>query len=430
VFKRSSIGATVAAFAVLGLATIGVVAVAAGLAVQRVTRAQALREARGLTRTTAVSAVEPDLSDGVVSGDPAALARLDRSVRTRVLRVPVARVKLWTLNGRIVYSDEPALIGRRFALGAGEQRAARQGRVDAELSDANRPENVFERGLGRLVEVYLPIRTPSGRRLLWEEYIRYDRITESARRQWFALLPAVGGALLILAIAQLPLAWWLARRLRRREEEREAMLLGAVESSDRERRRMAQALHEGPVQTLAGLSWRLTAAARGSPRPDDAELEATAAQARDALRELRSVLVASHPPSVRRAGLPAALDDVSAPLRSAGIDVRIDLDPDASLGPAAEGLVYRVAEEGLRNAAAHAGAQHVGVVLRQVDGRARLTVRDDGRGFSPETLAESRRDGHRGLELLEDLATEAGGRLDVHSSPEGGTRLELEAPVR
>ena len=418
-----------AAFAVLGLATIGVVAVASGLAVQRVTRSQALREARGLTRSTAVSAVEPDLTDRVVSGDPAALARLDRAVHTRVLRDPVVRVKLWTLDGRIVYSDASGLIGRRFSLGAEEQAAARHGRVEADVSNTSRPENVFERGRGRLVEVYLPVRTPGGQRLLWEEYMRYDRIAESARQQWIALLPAVGGALLILAIAQLPLAWWLARRLRRREEEREAMLLEAVESSDRERRRMAQALHEGPVQTLAGLAWRLSAAARSSPAPDGAEIEARAADARTALRELRSALVAEHPPSLRRAGLPAALADAAAPLRAAGVAVRLDLDADASLPPSAERLVYRVAEEGLRNAAAHAGAHHVDVVLRRVDGHARLTVADDGRGFSPERRSDSRREGHRGLELLEDLAAESGGHLEVTSSPRDGTRLELETPA-
>ena len=205
-----------AAFAALGLAAVAVVAVVAGIAIRRTTDDEALRHARQLTRLTALSAVEPDLTDSLLRGNPQALERLDRAVRTRVLRNPVVRVKLWTLDGRIAYSDATALIGRRFALDPGQQRAARTGEVAADISNAAEPENLFERGEGKLLEVYLPIRTPAGRRLLYEEYLSYSAVAESGRRQWLALLPAFGGALLVLVLAQLPLAWWLARRLQRR----------------------------------------------------------------------------------------------------------------------------------------------------------------------------------------------------------------------
>jgi two-component system, NarL family, sensor kinase len=423
-----SIPATVSAFAALGLAAIALVAVGAGLAIRRTTDREALRNARQLTRITALSAVEPDLSDQLLTGQPAAVARLDRAVRTRVLRSPVMRVKVWTLDGRIVYSDASALIGRRFQLGEEEQRAARSGRVDAEISDASRPENVFERGFGKLLEVYLPVRTPGGRRLLYEEYLRYGAIAGSGRRQWLALLPPFGGALLILALTLLPLAWWLARRLQRREEEREGLLVRLVESSDRERRRLAHALHTGPVQAMAGLAWRLDAAARRSPPPLAATLEEGAADARETLREMRSVLVTLHPPNLRRVGLRAALSDSAAPLRVDGVDVELDVDGD--LEPDAEALAFRVADEALRNAHEHAHARHVEVRVRGDDGRVRLTVRDDGNGFGADELAGRRAAGHRGLALLEDLAADAGGRLTVDSAPGKGTRLELEAPSR
>ena len=427
--RPSSITATVAAFAGLGLAAVAVVAVLASVAIRHTTNQEALRDARELTRTAALSAVDPDLTDRVVTGDPAALARLDRAVRTRVLTSPVVRVKIWDLDGRIVYSDRQALIGRRFALSPAQLDAARRGGVAADVSDATEPENVFERGLGKLLEVYLPVRTPGGRPLLYEEYLRYGAIAESSRRQWNALLPAFGGALLVLALAQLPLAFWLARRLEQREQEREALLVHVVEASDRERRRLAQALHEGPVQELAGLTWRLSAAARRAPPPLDTELDESAAAARQAQRGLRSVLVTLYPPNLRRVGLETALRDVAAPLRDAGVDVELDLADPAGLAPDAEALVYRVAEEALRNTQRHAAAGHVSVRLRRIDGRAVLRVRDDGVGFAPDDLAGAEAEGHRGLALLRDLAADAGGTLTVHAEPGHGTDLELDAPA-
>jgi two-component system NarL family sensor kinase len=418
--RLSSIPATVAAFAALGLI--------AGLAIRHITNDEALHEAKELTRTAALTAVGPDLSDRVVDGGAHALARLDRTVRTRVLRSPVVRVKLWTLNGRIVYSDARQLIGRRFTLDDAERRAAQQGVVEADVSNASAPENVFERGFGKLLEVYLPVRTPNGEPLLYEEYLRYGAVADSSRRQWLALLPAFGGALLVLALAQLPLAWWLARRLEQREQEREAMLVRLVESSDRERRRLAQALHEGPVQSLAGLSWRLSAAARNTGPPLAGELEAGADAARQAQRDLRAVLVTLHPPNLRRVGLHAALSDVAAPLRDAGVQVDLDVAA-ADLAPDTEALVYRVAEEALRNALRHAGPTHVEVRLSRDDGRARLRVHDDGQGFTPAELADRHAGGHRGLALLHDLAIDAGGHLTVQTEPGHGTTLELDAPA-
>jgi signal transduction histidine kinase len=422
--RLSSIPATVAAFAALGLAAIVVVAVVASLAVRDITDDEALREAKQLTRIAALSAVTPDLTNQVLSGNPGALTRLDRTVHARVLRTPVVRVKLWTLDGRIVYSDEQPLIGRRFALDPGQLRAVRTGAVAADVSDAGAPENVFERGFGKLLEVYLRVRTPDGHPLLYEEYLRYGAIAEDSRRQWLDLFPAFGGALLVLALAQLPLAYWLARRLRQRESEREALLVRVVESSDRERRRLAQAVHEGPVQALAGVAWRLSAAARRASSPLKEELEESAADARLAQRELRSLLVSLHPPNLARVGLHDALADAAAPLREAGIDVRLDL-PAVDLEPDAEALVYRVAEEGLRNAHRHASATHVEVSLRGDDGHARLRVDDDGSGFSDDQLAGRQADGHRGLALLRDLAADAGGDLSVVSAPGHGTTIEL-----
>jgi signal transduction histidine kinase len=69
------------------------------------------------------------------------------------------------------------------------------------------------------------------------------------------------------------------------------------------------------------------------------------------------------------------------------------------------------------------------VTLSTEGGRARLQVRDDGRGFDAATRERRRAEGHLGLDLLEDLVRHAGGRADVRSSPGGGTEVDVEVPA-
>lgn len=63
------------------------------------------------------------------------------------------------------------------------------------------------------------------------------------------------------------------------------------------------------------------------------------------------------------------------------------------------------------------------------DGLARVEVDDDGRGFDPADLSQRREEGHVGITLLSDLATAAGGQLQVRSSDGAGTRMTLEVPA-
>jgi len=189
-----SVRSTVAIFALGSLAALALLVGGGILVLREVGRSEAVDDARRSALLVGQGIVEPELSDGLLRGRPAGLARLDRAVQERVLGDRIARVRLWTPDGRIVYSDEPRLIGRRYALGAGERAVLRTGRAEAEESDLSRPENRFERSEGHLLEVYLPVRTPSGRQLLFEAYQREDSITSSGGRLWRAFAPvAIGG---------------------------------------------------------------------------------------------------------------------------------------------------------------------------------------------------------------------------------------------
>lgn len=425
-----SVARAVGLFAAAGAVVCLLLALAGALMLRSVAAEEALRDAEGVTRLAAEGIVGPALTPAVVRGERRALAVLDQTVTRRLLDLtPVARVKIWNADGRIVYSDESRLIGSRYPLGEEDAAVLRSDDTDAELSDLSEPENRFERGRGRLFEVYTGVRSTDGRPLLFEAYLPTLAVEADQRRILTAFAPTAIGALLLLALLQLPLAASLAKRLRDRQVEREALLRHAIDASEIERRRIAQDLHDGVVQDLAGLSYSLSAAAEGSTSRDQASdtkqtLVEGAAEARRSVRQLRSLLVSVYPPDLHRMGLAAVLTDLVSDLPKRAIEPRLSL-PDGRLAADTEALFFRVTQEALRNALKHAEARTITVRVTAEAKTARLLVEDDGRGFDPATVD---REGHFGLRLLDDLARAAGGRIDVDSAPGRGTRVQVEVP--
>jgi signal transduction histidine kinase len=429
--RRGFFRRPVAQFALAGIAVLTVFAIAAVLALRSLADAEAVRDARQFAALAGQGIVEPAIDPALLDGDPAALEAVDRVVNERVLGERVVRVKLWDATGRIVYSDEPRLIGSRYPLDASKREILRTGATRSELSDLDGPENRFEQGQGRLYEVYLPVRAPDGTPLVFETYQRRSAVAATGRRIWLPFAALVLGSLVLLWLVQAPLAWRLGRRLRKTQEERAALLQRAVDASADERRRIAADLHDGPVQDLAGISYSLSAAAEADAAPATrATLRQAASGTRDAMRRLRTLLVELHPPNLRASGLEAALDDLLAPLRAQGLDTRLAVTPDVDLTETDERLVYRGAAEALRNVERHARATRVDVTVVASDGTVRLEIVDDGVGFSAATRDRSREDGHMGLTLLEELAAQEGASVSVHSAPGDGTRFALEVPPR
>jgi two-component system NarL family sensor kinase len=416
------------------LAAIAVVVIGGFYALRSVTVREAERDTRARVALQGALVESAALDDGVLKGDATSLARLDDLVTARLLSPSVVRVKLWTRDGRILYSDEPAIIGRRYGLGEDEAELFRTGGTNAELSDLSAPENAYERREGRLLEAHTVIRTPNGTPVLFETYQRFDALTASGHRLLRALAPPLVAALVVLLLFQVPLAWSLARRLQRGHRERERLLERAIEASDAERRRIASDLHDGVVQDVAGVAFGLAPLADAAARRGDAAeagaLRQSVAQLRHGVRSLRTLLVEIYPPSLQSAGLEAALSDLLSPLAAAGVATELAVDEAAAAGTPADALVYRVAREALRNVAEHAQASTVRVaVTRSAGATVRLTVADDGRGFDAGRRAERAEEGHVGLTLLEDLVAQAGGALAVRSAPGEGTTVTLEVPA-
>ncbi len=418
-------------FALAGLAALAVFLVGSIVVLRDLGRSEAVRDARQFAVLTGQGIVEPALRDGLVAGDPGALSAVDRIVQERVLGERIVRVKIWTRDGRIVYSDEPRLVGATYPLDESKLDVLESGGTRAELSDLSGPENRFERGEGKLYEVYLGIRAPDGTPLVFETYQRADEVTSTGRRIWLPFAALLLVCLLLLWLTQVPLAWRLGRRLETSQHERERLLQRSLEASADERRRIAGDLHDGVVQDLAGISYSLAAAAERSDAPSPelrATLDEAAVGTRDSMRRIRSLIVEIHPPNLRAAGLEAAVRDLLAPLHARGVETSLDVETGLDLTDDVELLVYRAAGEALRNVERHARASRVAVRVDSHEGSTRLVVRDDGRGFTSGERDRRREEGHVGLSLLEELAGRIGGSLDVSSAPGAGTTFTLEAP--
>jgi signal transduction histidine kinase len=393
---------------------------------------QAIDSARQVTYVTARGVVEPRLDAAVIAGQPAALQAFDTAMRSYVLKGSLVRVKLWNADGKIVYSDERQLIGQSFPLGAEEAEALRiQGSSASEVSDLSRPENRFEIPYKKLLEVYVGVRGTQGQPMLFEAYFEYQAVTQAGQNAWQRFAPPSLGALLVLELVQIPFAWSLARRVQRQQRDRERLLRHAVEASDAERRRIAGELHDGVVQELTGLNYALDAMRLGNPTEDQrADLIAdSATRLRGSIGSLRSLLVDIYPPNLAEEGLASALAELAAGLERAGIDVQLETDGAEELPPAVAALLFRAAQEVIRNVASHSGAREVLISAGRANGRATLVIDDDGRGFDETRLDERSSSGHLGLRSISDLLADSGGMLTVRAAPGQGTRVEVEVPV-
>jgi signal transduction histidine kinase len=258
------IGTAVARFMLGSLLAIAVVVIGGFLALRSVAVKEAVRDTRERVEAEARLVQTIALSDALLRGDAVSIAQLDEVVHAQVLNRSIVRVKIWSRDGRILYSDDHSLAGRRFMLAPDDRRLFDGAPADAELSDLSKPENRLERGQGKLLEAYSIVHTPNGTPLLFEIYQRFSSVTASGHRLLRAEAPPLFGGLLVLLLFQAPLAWSLGRRLQRGHRDRAALLANAVEASAAERRRIASDLHDGVVQNVAGVAFGLAPLARAA----------------------------------------------------------------------------------------------------------------------------------------------------------------------
>jgi len=196
-----------------------------------------------------------------------------------------------------------------------------------------------------------------------------------------------------------------------------------------ERNRLARELHDAVTQKLFGL---VLAAESGAALIDHdaqqarAQLALVRELAREAMEELRSVIVHLRPAALEFHGLAVALGKhVDVLRRTHKRAIVLEIDGAAAVAAAVEGDAFRIAQEALHNALRHAGpAARIAVALRSEPGHLELTVSDDGVGFEPQDAAARAR--RLGLTTMAERARAAGGTLAITSAPGAGTTVRLE----
>ncbi len=203
----------------------------------------------------------------------------------------------------------------------------------------------------------------------------------------------------------------------------------------RERNRLARDIHDSLGHYLTVINVQLEKALvfrDRQPAAADQAVGDAKRLAREALHDVRRSVgalrtTAPPPQFVLRDSLQTLVADTRSPrLR---IDLRLDGDETGFSRPARMAL-YRAAQEGLTNVQKHAHATQVTLHLDCADGTAHLTIRDDGRGFDPATLAALApgREGGYGLQGVQERLEGVGGSLTVRSAPGTGTSLLITVP--
>ena len=142
-----------------------------------------------------------------------------------------------------------------------------------------------------------------------------------------------------------------------------------------------------------------------------------------------TLIIDIDPPDLTAHNLAAAIEHLAARLRNTHrIELRIPARLPSTLSPTAAATLYRTARECLTNISAHAGASTVRIELHTDASAAYLRIEDDGRGI-PADVLDGHRDGHAGLRLLAEAATDLNGRLDVTSGRDNGTAVTLTLPI-
>jgi signal transduction histidine kinase len=214
-----------------------------------------------------------------------------------------------------------------------------------------------------------------------------------------------------------------------RERMRSELLRNVIRAQEEERRRIARDLHDSAGQTVASILLGLKVAEGERTVPEmRARLADLRGVASAAAGELRRLALELRPSVLDDLGLEAAVSRYAREFTErTGIPCSIRLElGDRRVDPEVETVLYRVAQEALTNVTKYAAATRVRIRLSSRDGRLRLVIRDDGKGFDPGSA-----DVHGlGLQGMRERADLIGGTLVIRSAVGDGTSVELEAPER
>ncbi len=264
---------------------------------------------------------------------------------------------------------------------------------------------------------------PAGSTVLYREPSLWER------DKWILLT----GLVVILALASLTgylLVYQKQLRLAKEEQTRLSDML--ITAQETERSRLASELHDDFSQRLALLALDLETASERiaqSPQEADHHLRSLMNSASEIGADLHTLSRRLHPSTLKSLGL---VQGVSAFCREFAAQQSMQVDfahenVPRSVPPEAALCLFRIIQEGLRNAKKHSGASKAQVNLGVTDDHLHVSVCDHGVGFD---FKEIRNKDGLGIRSMGERARLLGGRLEIHSEPEKGTRIDAWVPIR
>ena len=242
---------------------------------------------------------------------------------------------------------------------------------------------------------------------------------------------------LLVCVTALAFLAWAASQWRVRQAQAQAHV--QMEERLSERARIARELHDTLLQSFQGLILNFQRARNLLPaRPDQAiesldaaldRAERAIMEGRDAIHDMRASAPANGDFAEEISRLGKELASENEHRGSPSFRVVVEGSPQA-IHPVVRDELYRITQEALRNAYAHAHARTIEAEISYEEKLLRVRIRDDGVGISETHLGEAGRAGHYGLKGMRERAAHIGAQLDVWADQGAGTEIELRVPCR
>lgn len=408
-----------------------------------------INQTAGVTALYVDSFIAPHLQDWArgQSLDEAHHRTLDELMTTTPLGKRIVAFKVWSREGEILYSTSRVLIGQRFSVGIGLNRAL-EGQVASHISNLSDPENVEERRRwSRLLETYAPVRLAGTEHIIAvsEFYQTADdlerEIASAQTTSWIVIGVCTGLMYALLAGLVGRGSNTIARQQSELSEMNERVRRAAARTTalnEQFLRRISADLHDGPGQDLSFALLRLYAiaeqykcAASADERAAlDSNLAAIQASLESGLTELRAISAGLRLPELD------ALSPTETIARAiheheSKTNTRVQFSADALRVPTSAPMpvkitLYRLTQEALANSFRHAAGAVQSVRLWNEERAVCLEVADTGPGFDPQNV--SPHNGHLGLAGMRERVQVLGGTFEVQSRAGQGTRVIARLP--
>ncbi len=398
------------------------------------------------------------VDEGLLSD--AAMLALDKLLYGTRFGERVAAFKLWSRDGRVLYSTDLTQIGLHSEINPALAAAFRGETVSRVFTPEDEERQVPGAHDSKLVEIYAPVHQPKTGSVLTVAELHQTtdvlaQAVDTARLQsWLAVIAAGTVMYLLFAALIVPASNTVItqkQQLQEKVPQLTNLLAQTQQIADRVSRAAARTtarnerllhrisvdLHDGPVQGIALAAMRLgtlaeacgtCSAAIGARSTVAAEFKALQEALNAAQQDVRSISNGLNLPNIEELPLvDVARRVVRDYARSCGIEVQLTINNELGDGPLPVKItLFRLLQESLANGFRHGGALKQHIVLGTANDRLEVSVRDDGKGFDPQT---TKTEGHLGVEGMRERVELLGGTFYLWSAVGQGTVVRAEIPL-